>query len=736
MRTMLRSLALVPLLFAGCTPRGKTAAPAPAPAAAPAPAPAPAAAAPAPVAPAPAPFDVGNVDTTVEPGRYDMGKMWTFENPPLDYFQSEYGFTPSPAWLSHARLAALRLPNCTASFVSGSGLVMSNHHCARESATAVSKPGEDLLTNGFYAAKQQDERRVPDLYVDQLVLLRDVTGEVTSGEAPGQPPEQQMGARERNIEQIEQRMGDSTHLRCDVTTLYYGGRYSLYCYRRYTDVRLVFVPEKAIGYFGGDADNFTYPRYDLDVSFFRVYDDQQKPLKPQDFFAWSDSGAKEGDPVFVIGNPGSTSRLRTVAQLVHRRNEQYPFVVRMLESRGRILADYMTRHPETRAKHVNDYFEIQNSLKSFRGELEGLRDPELMGRKVAFERNFRAAVMAKPELASRYGKLWDEIADLRGQIAKLAPTVNALNQGGLLRSQTLATALSLVRYAQAVSGPMPPPDSALREIRDDVAKANIDPALDAEVLAAQLDDAVHLIGGDDSWVKEALGGKSPREAAQAIVSGSVIPDSAKRVALLSQPGEIMTSTDPALKLVRDLLPRIRPVLQQYRGIQQQEEAKTGDLARALFEVYGPTIPPDATFTLRIADGVVKGYDYNGTTAPYYTTFYGLYDRNKSNPNNEAFALPPRWANPPAGFDLGTPLDMVMTNDIIGGNSGSPVIDKSGRLVGLIFDGNIESLPGDFIYTDVTARAVAVHEAAIRGALRTVYKAKRIADELGQPAPAK
>ena len=735
MRTNVPVLALVSaaLIATGCSPRGKTATPAPAAAPAPAPAaPAPAAAAPAPAAAA---FDVGNVDTTVEPGRFDTGKMWTFENAPLDYFQREYGFTPSPAWLAHARLAALRLPNCTASFVSGSGLVMSNHHCARESASAVSKPGEDLLTKGFYAEKPQDERRVPDLYVDQLVLLRDVTSEVTSGETPGLPPDQQMGARERTIEQLEQRLSDSTHLRCDVTTLYYGGRYSLYCYRRYTDVRLVFVPEKAIGYFGGDPDNFTYPRYDLDVSFFRVYDDQQKPLKPQDFFAWSDSGAKEGDPVFVIGNPGSTSRLRTVAQLVHRRDEQYPFVVRMLESRGRILADYMTRHPDTREKHINEYFEIQNSLKSFSGELEGLRDPELMGRKVAFERKFRAAVMAKPELASQYGKLWDEIADLRGQIAKLTPTINALNQGGLLRSQTLATALSLVRYAQAVSGPMPPPDSALREIRDDVAKANIDPALDGQILAAQLEDAVHLVG-DDPWLKEALGGKSPRDAAQAIVAGSIIPDSAKRVALLSQPGQIMTSDDPALKLVRDLLPRMRPILQQYRGLQQQEEAKTGELARALFEVYGPTVPPDATFTLRLADGVVKGYEYNGTTAPYYTTFYGLYDRHESNPNNEAFALPPRWASPPAGFDLGTPLDMVMTNDIIGGNSGSPVIDKSGKLVGLIFDGNIESLPGDFIYTDVTARAVAVHEAAIRGALRTVYRAKRIADELGQPAPAK
>jgi len=714
LRVLLSAGVVAAPLAAACTSSRPPAAPTPAPAATAA-----HSAPPAPATPA--------VDTTVQPGRFDTGKMWTFENPPLDYFQQEYGFRPSEEWLRHVRLATLRLPNCTASFVSASGLVMSNHHCAREAATAVSRAGEDLLTNGFYAERPTDERRVPDLYVDELVALRDVTAEVTAAAQAAQSDAERRAARDRAIEEIAMRESHATSLRCDVTSLYDGGRYSLYCYRRYSDVRLVFVPEKAIGYFGGDADNFTYPRYDLDMSFFRVYDDSGRALRPDAYLFWSEAGAKEGDAVFVIGNPGSTSRLKTVAQLEYRRDEQYPFVVHLLESRGEILAAYMQQHPETRGRLINDYFEIQNSLKSFTGELRGLRSPELMARKLAFERHFRAAVTATPALQAAYGGLWDRIAALRAQAAPLARTLNALTQGGLLRSQTLATALSLLRYGEGAAGGAP--DSLLRAAREEIVGTAIDPALDTRYLAAQLADAAHLLGASDPWVAEALGGRTPQEAAQAIVAGSAVPDSAKRVALLGHPGNLLASEDPAIRLMRDLLPRLRQIVQQYRPLEEEEEERSGDLARAAFAVYGTTIAPDATFTLRIADGVVKGYDYNGTRAPTFTTFYGLYDRHFSNPGADAWALPPRWQTPPAALDLKTPLDMVMTNDIIGGNSGSPVVDKSGRIVGLIFDGNIESLPGDFIYTTETARAVAVDAAAIVAGLRDVYGARRIVDEL-------
>jgi hypothetical protein len=672
------------------------------------------------------------IDTlpAVEAGRFDTGKMWTFENPPLDYFQQEYGFRPSAEWLERVRLASLRLPNCTASFVSPNGLVMSNHHCARESATAVSRESEDLGTTGFYAATLPDERRVPDLYVDQLVVIRDVTADVQAGVPATGSEEAQVAARDQKIEEVAQRLSTETGLRCDVTSLYHGGKYSSYCYRRYDDVRLIFAPETQIGYFGGDPDNFTYPRYALDVSFFRVYGPDGQPLRSSPYLTWSDSGAAEGSTVFVIGNPGSTSRLNTVAQLEYKRDHEYPFTIDLLDSRARILDRYMARHPDQRAKYINDYFGYTNSLKAYHGELKGLRTPELLARKVAFEKAFQAAVRNDSALRRPYGSLWDEIARLRSQIAEVAPRLNALNQGGSVRSQTLATALGMLQYAQAATSGMVP-DSVLEEYRAELLGTEINRELDAMILAAQIQDAVQLLGQDDPFVRDALQGRTAEAAATAIVNASVLPDSAQRAALLANPAGVVTTGDPAIRLMRSTVPRLRAAYQEYQRLNSAEEVRTSRLARALFDVYGTTIPPDATFTLRIADGVVKGYEYNGTVAPVFTTFYGLYDRHFSHAGRPDWALPTRWLKPPAAFNLATPLNFVTTNDIIGGNSGSPVVNTAAQIVGLIFDGNIESLPGDFIYTTETNRAVAVHSAGILEALRHVYGAGRIVTELEQ-----
>jgi hypothetical protein len=650
--------------------------------------------------------------------------MWLFENPPLTYFQEAYGFTPSPEWLKRARLSALRLPNCSASFVSPNGLVMSNHHCAREGASAVTKPGEDLLTNGFYAATQQDERKAPDLYVDQLVEIRDITKEVETASVGGNE-EAQVEAQQQKIGEIEERVSGETRLRCEATSLYHGGKYSLYCYHRYDDIRLVFVPETQIAYFGGDPDNFTYPRYDLDMSFFRIYENGQ-PLKTANFRPWSPNGAREGEPVFVIGNPGSTSRLETVAELEYKRDIQYPSTLRLLGTRADIMAKYMKQHPEKKPDIINDYFSITNSQKAITGELEGLRTPALMARKIAFERNFKKAITAKPDLATKYGMLWDEIAGLRNQIKKVSPELNALNQGGLLRSKTFETALGLLQLSMA-SGRAP--DSVIKSMRSELLAAKIDAPLDAEIMGAQLEDAKILLGASDPWVTQALSGRTPPEAGRAIVQASAMPDSAKRAALINNPSSVASSPDPALQLMRAALPRLQKTYQQYQQLTAQEQVRTGKLARALFDAYGSAIAPDATFTLRLADGVLQGYEYNGTKAPWFTTFYGLLDRYHSNPGSEDWALPKRWQTPPAAFDLKTPLDQVSTNDIIGGNSGSPMIDKQGRVVGLVFDGNIESLPGDFIFTTETNRTVSVHSQAIISALRDVYGAKRIVDEL-------
>ncbi len=665
----------------------------------------------------------------VEPGRFDTGKMWTFENPPLDYFQEAYDFRPTEQWFEQVRLAALRLPNCTASFVSPDGLVMSNHHCARESATAVSRDGEDLLEDGFYAASAADERYVPDLYVDQLVEIHDVTELVSAAVDPMLAEEAQVRARDQRSSAIADSAAGALGLRCDVTSLYHGGKYSLYCYKRYNDIRLVFVPEIEIGYFGGDPDNFTYPRYVVDVSFFRVYDEEGSPLKPAVHLSWSTAGVQEGDPVFVIGNPGSTSRLNTVAQLEYKREVQYPFTLRLLESRADLLWQFMDHHPEERSEYINDYFSLRNSLKAITGELKGLRTPELLGRKIAFERQFREAVERDPARREKYGGLWDEIAEIRQQIAEVAPTLNALNQGGLVRSQLLATASTMIQYAQAATSGAAP-DSVLQQVRDELEGTSFNTDLDAHMLELQLEDAAYLVGDDDPFVRQALMGRSAADAARAIVEyATALTDSAKRAALLDNPSEILNSPDPALALMRDALPRFRQVVAQYQQLVAAEEIRTAKLARALFDVYGSAIAPDATFTLRIADGVVTGYEYNGTQAPAFTTFYGMYDRHYSNPGDDTWALPERWLDPPAEFPLGTPLNMVSTNDIIGGNSGSPVINTDGQLVGLIFDGNIESLPGDFIYTTETARAIAVRAEAIIETLRHIYGADRIVDEL-------
>ncbi len=667
-------------------------------------------------------------DIELEPGRFDTGKMWTFENPPLDYFEEEYGFRPSQEWLDHVRLSSLRLPNCTASFVSADGLVLTNHHCARESASAVSAEGEDLLTSGFIAATKGDERRVPDLYVDQLVEMQDVTDLVKSAVTPMMTEDAEMQARAQKQGSIADSVSQALGLDCSVQSLYNGGKYSLYCYRRFNDVRLVFIPELMIGYFGGDPDNFTYPRYVLDVSFLRVYDDDGSPYRPQHFYDWSEVGAAEGEPVFVIGNPGSTERLLTVAQLEYRREFLEPYIVRLYQSRSDALAQFMEHHPDQRPEYINEYFGYMNSLKLFKGRLKALQDPQIMGRKRGFENNFRSAVQANPELDRQFGNLWDEIETIRGQMATFAPTRNGLRYDGPLWSQTLATAADMYIYAYRASNNRSDPQ--LGELRADIEQRVINTDLDHHFLELQLEDAAEWLGDDDPFVLAALRGRSFGEAARAIIDAATsVIDPEQRKAALDNPTAILNSTDPAISLMRDALPRFIDAEIQVQELSQAEEAKVAKLALALFEVQGTALAPDATFTLRLADGVVASYDYNGTRAPAVTTFYGMYDRHYSHGEEGDWALPDRWLNASGEFDMSTPLNMVHTNDTVGGNSGSPLVNVDGEVVGLLFDGNIESLSGDFIYVTEGARSVSVRSEAILEALRNIYSAQRIVDEL-------
>lgn len=680
---------------------------------------------------------------TVKAGRFDNGKMWTFDYPPIDYFAKTYNFTPTSDWFEKARLSALRLPNCSASFVSEDGLVMTNHHCARGALDAVNREGENLPETGFYATTLEEERKVPNLYVDQLVLIEDVTNEVQKAFESGKTDEEKVANRDKKIREIQDRYykkfketNPKDSMVFSVVTFYNGGKYSLYGYKRYTDVRLVYAPETIVAYFGGDPDNFTYPRYDLDASFFRVYEDG-KPVKTKYFFPFSKTGIKEGDPVFVIGNPGRTNRLLTMSQLEFFRDVTYPYTLSMLDNLVKIYSDFLAKYPEKKLKYQTRLFGFSNSQKAYTGRLAGLRDPYLMARKADFEKKFKEAVLNNPQLKSKYGNLWDEIAKYQVEKRKLFPEVQAYNFAGPARSVYFRIANDLVEFAYQMKLPEDKRAESykganLERMKSRIYPSEIEAELEKAILVYQLNYMKSVFGDKNQAFNELLKGKNPEQAVDELLATTILADKDKVTALLNgDPEKILNSNDPFISFVVKTRARAFEVRDRYQAVSSKESAKLQILGRAIFDVYGTSIPPDATFTLRIADGVVKSYEYNGTIAPPITTFYGLYDRHYSFKDTERrdWDLPERWKNPPQTFDLSTPLNFVATNDIIGGNSGSPVVNKNLEVIGLIFDGNIESLPGDFIYVDEKNRAVAVHAKGIIEALRHIYKADRLVKEL-------
>ncbi len=700
------------------------------PAAAPAPQPAP---------PSPSP-DVG-LDT-VRAGVFDNGKMWTFEYPPLDYLRTTYGFTADQEWFRKAHLGTLRLPNCTASFVSADGLVMTNHHCARESIEQVSREDEDLVADGFYAASLEEERPIQEYWADQLIEIRDVTDRVyaalegvTGTEARGERREQ---VQQAIIEEISAELGgEEAGIHVEMVELYAGGRYSVYVFRRYSDLRLVMSPELQLAYFGGDWDNFTFPRYDLDMSFYRIYDQSGAPLRTEHFFPVNPQGVSEGDLVFVIGNPGSTSRLQTVAELEYRRDVTDRAVVDLLRSRTRVLEEYAASHPaEARRMDLrNNIFSFNNSLKAYTGIVGGLHDPVILAKRRDHERAFQAAIDGDPALRSQYGELIARMASLQARKRELAAEAASFLGLGhpLLGSATETRALGAFQYLTAASRGAPA--EMLDGIREQVLSTPDQPReINEGQLQARFADLVRNFGLDHPFVQQALEGRSPEGAAASLLERSALADSASAAKALAE--GTLTLEDPAVKLAGAIIQRVGPVQMTQQSVAAEEAEIASALGRALFAVYGTDVPPDATFSLRIADGVVKGYDYNGTRAPILTTFYGLYDRYHSFGQGSDWALPRRWLPAPAGLDLATPLNFVSTADIIGGNSGSPVIDRNLSVVGLIFDGNIESLPGDYIYLPEVNRAVAVDVRGILEALQDVYRAERLVAELraGRLAP--
>jgi hypothetical protein len=663
------------------------------------------------------------------PGRFDFGKMWTFEDAPADYFSETYGFAASPEWFERVRLSVLRVPGCSASFVSGSGLVATNHHCIRGRLPAVQREGESLLDDGFLAASPEAERRIPGYHVDQLIAIEDVSDEVHAAVDRATTPEARRDARDRAIAEVQnrlrQRHGD---VHVEVRALYHGGRYSAYVFRRFPDVRLVMAPELEVGFFGGDPDNFTYPRYALDFAFLRVYGDDGRPLEPERWLTWSVDGVAEGSAVFVVGNPGSTSRLLTMSQLELSRDVVTPLSIQSMAERLAAMRMFYAAHPaEGEAMNLrNIMFSLSNSIKAFGGRLDALRTPEIMTRKRKSEEAFVASLMADAGLWERFGHVVDRIAAVQAEKRALAAPYGAFRLLGspTASSATLRRALALVEAQLAERAGDGTAAASLR--RRAAETADQPAALDGMLLAIRLRELARHLGEDHELTRLALGGRSPDEAAAALLASSALASQATTERAVRDPG---LDRDPAVVLAAALMPVYAAFAIEWDRLSEAEAELAAELGRARFEVYGTRIPPDGTGSPRITDGVVLPYEYNGTLAPIHTTFYGMYDRHRAHAGRPDWTLPERWLTAPDGLDLGTPLNFVSTADTFGGNSGSPAITPDLEIVGINFDRNIEGLSRDFIYLPEQGRNIMVDVRGISEALRHAYDAEVILAEL-------
>ncbi len=670
------------------------------------------------------------VEIDTIPGRFDFGKMWTYEYAPMEYFTETYGFDADQAWFDRVRLSVLRVPGCSASFVSPNGLVATNHHCVRGRVVSVQRPGETLLDDGFYAETLDGERRIPGYYADRLIAATDVSDEVLGAMDAADSPEARRAARDRAIDAVGARLqaehGAGVHV--EVRPLYHGGRYSAYVFRRFTDVRLVAAVELQAGFFGGDPDNFTYPRYALDFAFLRVYDDDGQPFRSEQHLGWSLDGVERESVVFVVGNPGPTNRLLTMAQLELLRDVITPVTVRAYADRLDAMRAFYREDPQTgEAMDLrNTMFGFSNSLKAYSGRLDALRTPEIMTRKRLAQEAFMDSIQADPTLRAAYGGTVDSIAAIQAEKGTLADRYGAFRvitsstgSPAVLRRGLTAAAMLEARAA----GQQAMADSLARQltgIRD------LPASLEHAMLTLQLSDFTRYLGAEHAVTRLGLREMTPAEAATSLLEASAL---ATRAATEKGAVAALLEQDIAVRLAREVLPRYREFAHEWQRLSQIEDDLAGQLGRARFEVYGTSVPPDATSSPRITDGVVRPYEYNGTLAPVYTTLFGMYDHYYSYGPETDWNLPARFLPPPAELDLDTPLNFISTADTYGGNSGSPAITPDVEMVGLNFDRNIEGLSRDFIYLPQRGRNIMVDVRAITEALDDVYDADRIVEEL-------
>lgn len=660
--------------------------------------------------------------------------MWLFSDPPAEAIEAEYGFRLTPEWLEHVQKSAVRFSTGgSGSIVSASGLVMTNHHVAAEVLAQLSTKERDLMANGFLARGQGEELPCPDLELLALWTIEDMTARVNGAVTPDMDDAAAGAARRAEVSTIEKEAGERTGLKCEMVTLYQGARYHLYSYKRYTDVRLVFAPEKEAAFFGGDPDNFEYPRYCLDVTFFRIYENGE-PLAPQHFLRWSTDGADAGELTFVAGHPGSTERLNTVAHLEFFRDVRYPQTLARLWRREVQLENFSARKEEWRRIAEDELFGIKNSRKALTGRLEGLNDPAIMGPKLEAERRLKAFVWSNPEHAARWGDAWDQVARAQVAAREMWDLSTALGGGG---SQLYGLARTLVRAADER---VKPSSERLREFNDAAlprleqqlfSPAPIYADLEVDTVKSWLMQISEVLGGSHPLTLKALGGKAPAARAEELVRGSSLLDPEARRALWEGgKAAIDASTEPLIRLAkaldqdgRDLRKRMED---QVDSVQRAAYAK---IAEAQFAMLGTSVYPDATFTLRLSYGRIAGYSQDGEEVPPFTQIGGTFERARSRGEVPPYNLPESWIEAESRMDKSVPYNFVSTHDIIGGNSGSPVVDSAGDVVGLIFDGNVQSLVGAMAYSDTQARAVSVDSRGIAEALRSVYQADELLAEL-------
>lgn len=672
-----------------------------------------------------------NLDT-VKAQKFDTGKMWTFDYPPLDYFKSEYGFSPSEEWLSDVRMSALKFGGwCSASFISEDGLIMTNNHCSDFIVNDLNKEGEDIRSNGFIAQTLEDERKHPTLYVDQLVAIKDVTDEIQDAIDQGKNLEEKTNFKKQKISSLEKIEGSKVF---KVVSLYNGGRYSLYEYKRYSDIRLVLIPESELGLYGGDPDNYTYPRYSLDCTFWRAYDNG-KPAKIENHFTWSKDGAQENEPLFVIGNPGTTNKLKTVSQLRYMRDYTYLNSAYIYTELQKIYEELIAEFPERRQALVDNLSGYANLAKRYNGVLRGLRNPYYMARKEDFEKNLMNAVDNDSKLKEKYSAAWENIERTRGEMSSVANEYFAYLRSNTVISEYYKIAIKLNDLADQLSKPederLPQyKGAALDSTKNTIWPENLDKELARKKLRLQAELMYMNLGSDNQYVKNLWGGKKGEAAADYVLSKSDLTSQEKVKELISGGADaIKNSDDPFLEFIRNTNARYNEIQTMVAEINKTESVYEDLLGQALYEVHGTTIPPDGSGTLRIGDGVLKSYDYNGTIAPLFTTFYGMYDRYYSFNKKFPWSLPERWANPPAEFDLNTKYNFISTHDIVGGSSGSPVINKNKEIVGIAFDGNIESNAGYFIYDTKENRMISVASQGMLEVVQDVYKLRRLSEEI-------